>query len=148
MADAANLRYARAAIEETMRLFPPVWVFVRQAVEPDQLGDYDITAGSMVVLSQYITHRHPDLWPDPERFDPERFGPEQSASRHRYAYFPFGGGPRVCLGSHFAMLEAVLAVAIIAQHHGLKLVPGQDIRPRMVGTLRQSGPVLMRVQPR
>ena len=121
-----------------MRLYPPIWVFVRDAYHDDVIGGYHIPAGSMIVLSQYITHRHPDLWEDPERFDPERFRPERARDRPRYAYFPFGGGPRVCLGMHFALLEAVVAVAMLAQRYRLKLIPGQQIEPKMVGTLRPS----------
>ncbi|MHB1417148.1 MAG: cytochrome P450 [Chloroflexota bacterium] len=147
-ADAPNLKYTRMVLDETMRLYPPVWVFVRDAIADDRVGEYAIPAGSMVVLSQYITHRHPAYWPDPERFDPERFGPDQSNDRPRYAYFPFGGGPRTCLGSHFAVLEATLALATIAQRYRLRLLPAEVVEPRMVGTLRPGGKVMMTVEPR
>ncbi len=147
-ADLPKLDYARMIVSETMRLYPPVWIFVRDAVGPDQLGGYDVPAGSMIMLSQYLTHRYPEFWPDPERFDPERFTPGAEETRPRYAYFPFGGGPRVCLGNNFALLEATLAVAMVARRYRLRLVPGQTIRPKMVGTLRPSGPVMMRLAAR
>jgi cytochrome P450 len=100
------------------------------------------------MLSQYLTHRHPEFWPEPERFAPERFGEAVMAGRPRYAHFPFGGGPRVCLGNSFALLEATLAVAMVAQRYRLRLVPGQTITPMMLGTLRPSGPVMMRLEAR
>lgn len=148
MEDAEQLVYTRQVLDETMRLYPPVWVFVRDAIGPDQMGDYTIPAGAMVMLSQYITHRHPEFWENPEVFDPSRFSPERSEGRPRYAFFPFGGGPRVCLGSHFAVLEATLVIAMVAQRYRLRLLPGQRIEPRMVGTLRPSAPVLMRPERR
>jgi cytochrome P450 len=146
--DVTQLEYTRMVVEEAMRLYPPIWVFVRDAYEDDVIGDYHIPAGSMIVLSQYITHRHPDLWQEPERFDPERFRPERAKERPRYAYFPFGGGPRICLGIHFALLEAVVAVAMLAQRYRLRLVHGQHIEPKMVGTLRPSAPVMMTLEQR
>jgi cytochrome P450 len=146
--DVPRLEYTRMVVEEAMRLYPPVWVFVRDAYADDVIGGYHIPAGSMIVLSQYITHRHPDFWEDPDRFDPERFRPGTAKDRPRYAYFPFGGGPRICLGMHFALLEAVVAVAMIAQRYHLRLVPGQRIEPKMVGTLRPGAPVMMTLEPR
>jgi cytochrome P450 len=148
VADLPRLDYARRIVDETMRLYPPVWIYVRDAIGPDQLGGFDVPGGSMIMLSQYLTHRHPDFWPDAERFDPERFTDEAKAGRPRYAYFPFGGGPRVCLGNSFALLEATLAVAMVARRFRLRLVAGQSIRPKMVGTLRPSGPVMMRLESR
>lgn len=146
--DASRLDYTSRVVEEAMRLYPPVWIFVRQSLSEDVLGGYTIPKDSMIVLSQYLTHRHPDLWENPLRFDPDRFTPEGSAGRHRYSYFPFGGGPRICVGNNFAMLEAVLAVAMTAQRFRVRLVPGQDIQPKMVGTLRPNRPVMVTLQPR
>jgi cytochrome P450 len=102
----------------------------------------------MMIFSQYLTHRHPKYWDDPEKFDPERFTPEGEKSRPKFAYFPFGGGPRICIGNNFAMLEAVTAIAMTARRYGIDLVPGQDIRPKMVGTLRPSRPVIVTLEPR
>jgi cytochrome P450 len=143
-----QLTYTEMVVKEAMRLYPPVWVFVRDALGDDEIGGYHIPKGSMMVFSQYLTHRHPAYWDDPEKFDPERFTPEAEKSRPRFAYFPFGGGPRICIGNNFAMLEAVTAVAMTARRYRLDLVPGQDIRPKMVGTLRPSAPVLMTLTPR
>jgi cytochrome P450 len=136
MEDVPNLQYTRMVFEESMRLYPPVWIFVRDAIGPDRIGDTHVPAGSMVVLSQYITHRHPKHWPNPEAFDPERFSPERADERLNYAYFPFGGGPRTCLGDKFAMLEGILVLATIAQRYTLHLLPGHPVEPVAIGTLR------------
>jgi cytochrome P450 len=147
-ADIEKLTYAEMVVKEAMRLYPPVWVFVRDSLDEDEIGSYHIPKGSMMTFSQYLTHRHPKYWDDPEKFDPERFTPEGEKSRPKYAYFPFGGGPRICIGNNFAMLEAVTAVAMTARRYSIKLVPGQDIRPKMVGTLRPSAPVMVTLEPR
>jgi cytochrome P450 len=102
----------------------------------DKLGGYDILKNSMILLSPYTTHRHPAFWEDPEKFDPERFTPERSASRPHYAYFPFGRGPRMCIGSNFAMMEAQLILATMAQRYSLRLVPGHLVVPEVLVTLR------------
>jgi cytochrome P450 len=137
------LAYTRMVVDEAMRLYPPVWIYVRDAAVDDELGGYTIPAGSMIVLSQYLTHRHPELWDRPEAFDPERFTPERSADRHRFAYFPFGGGPRVCIGNSFALQEAVTVLAMTARRFQLRPLPGSAVQPKMVGTLRPDGPVWM-----
>lgn len=146
--DIPQLPYTRMVLDEAMRIYPPIWVFVRDAIADDEIGGYHIPAGSMIVFSQYITHRHPAYWEDPLSFEPERFSPERAKDRPRYAYFPFGGGPRVCIGKEFALLEGVLALAAIGQRYRLRLAPGQSIAPKMVGTLRPNGPVMMRLERR
>lgn len=148
LADLPNLPYARMVVEETMRLYPPAWIFVREPYHDDEISGYHIPAGSMIVLSPYLTHRHPDHWERPEAFEPERFEPEQAAKRHHYAYFPFGGGPRTCIGNNFALQEAHLAVAMIAQRYRLRLCADHDIQPKMMGTLRPAAPVLMQLERR
>jgi len=90
----------------------------------------------LVFLIPFVVHRRPKLWPDPDRFDPGRFAPEHESTRPRFAYIPFGGGPRGCIGNQFAMLEAQLIVATIAQRYRIELVPDQDIRPEPLITLR------------
>jgi cytochrome P450 len=132
----ANLPYTRMVLEETLRLYPPAWVFGRKAVADDEIGGYFIPANSMIVLSPYITHRHPAFWDNPEVFDPERFTPERSASRPHYAYFPFGGGPRMCIGSNFALMEMQLILATVAQRYKLRLVPGHPVEPEALLSLR------------
>ncbi|MCI0579802.1 MAG: cytochrome P450 [Chloroflexi bacterium] len=125
MDDLPHLPTTRLVLEETLRLYPPAWGLMRLSEAADQIGGYDLPARTYVVISPYLTHRHPAFWPDPERFDPERFTPEQIAGRPRYAYIPFGGGPRQCIGNTFAMVEAQLVLATVAQLYRLRLVPGR-----------------------
>jgi len=146
--DLGRLPYTRMVFEESMRLYPPVWAFVRDAIDDDVIGGYRIPAGSMVLTSQYITHRHPDFWDDPDRFVPERFEESRVAQRHPFAYFPFGVGSRTCLGNHFAMMEGVIALAMIAQRYRLRLADGATVEPIAMGTLRPVGVVPMQVEPR
>ena len=113
--DASALERTTMAIKEAMRLYPPAYALGRLAEIEQEIGGYSIPAGSYVVVSQFATHRHPQFWDDAEAFEPARFVPERERERHSHAYFPFGGGPRACIGSHFAMLEAVIAVAVLLQ---------------------------------
>ncbi|MCC6178709.1 MAG: cytochrome P450 [Chloroflexi bacterium] len=147
-ADIPKLKYTTMVIEESMRLYPPAWVIERDALGEDRLGGYYIPPKASVVLSQWVTHRHPDFWENPEGFDPERFSPERSANRHRFAYFPFGGGPRLCVGANFAMMEMQLLLATIAQRYHLELVPGFPVVKEPVITLRPKYGVLMTLRPR
>lgn len=134
--DLGALSYTSMVIQEAMRLFPPVWGLSRLVAEDDEVGGYRVPKGSRVVISQYVTHRHPDFWEEPETFDPERFTPEKSAGRPRYAYFPFSGGPRQCIGNNFAIMEATLILATVARRYRLTLVPGHPIEPEPSFTLR------------
>ncbi len=131
LADVPRLGYTTMVIQEAMRLYPPAWVVSRMARRDDVIGGYQIPAGSTVVISQYVVHRHPDYWEQPEGFDPDRF-----AGRPPAAYFPFGAGPRVCIGSNFAMLEAKLVLAMVAQRYRVDLVPGHVVEPEPLVTLR------------
>ena len=131
-----KLNYTRMVIEEAIRLYPPGWAFARHTVGDDEIGGYRIPANSLIWVSPYVTQRHPDFWENPEKFDPERFTPERSAGRPRFAYFPFGGGPHQCIGNAFAMMEAQLLLATIAQRYHLQLVPGHPVEPKVVLTLR------------
>ena len=110
-ADLPALRHTTMAIKEAMRLYPPAYALGRRAEAQTEIGGHVIPTGSDVLVSQYATHRHPQFWPDAETFDPSRFTPEREQARHPHAYFPFGTGPRACIGSQFAMLEAVTAAA-------------------------------------
>ena len=118
--DLPALDRTRMVLKEALRLYPPAYAFSRLAERDDEIGGYRIPAGSFVVVSQWATHRHPGVWADPEEFRPERFTAEREAERHRYAYFPFGGGPRACIGSHFAMQEAQIALATILQRYRIR----------------------------
>jgi cytochrome P450 len=135
-ADVKRLPYLEMVLNESMRLYPPAWAIGRRAHEAVPLGAYELRAGDATVMPQWVVHRDPELWPDPLRFDPLRFEPAREAARHRFVYFPFGGGPRVCIGDGFAWLEAALLVATIAQRWKLELAPGQNVRPLPRVTLR------------
>jgi cytochrome P450 len=131
-----QLAGTRRVIEESLRLYPPAWGFSRRALNDDEIGGYRVPKGSLVFVIPFVVHRRPRVWPDPDRYDPDRFAPEQVAVRPRFAYIPFSGGPRGCIGSQFAMVEALLIVAAIAQRYRIVLVPGQNIRPEPLITLR------------
>jgi cytochrome P450 len=134
--DIANLRYTRMVIEESMRLYPPAHTFGRQPIAPDEVLGHRIPAGAEVLIMPWLLHRKPQLWDNPDRFDPERFAPERAAARPRFAYLPFGAGPRICIGAAFAMTEAVLILATIAQRYRLHLKPGHPVEPQGLITLR------------
>jgi len=135
-------------LAESMRLYPPAWIVGRRAVGPFEAGGYTIPARSIVLCCQYTMHRDPRWFPDPERFDPERFTPEQQASRPKFSYFPFGGGPRVCIGEQFAWMEGVILLATIAQRWRLRLVPGHPVATQPIITLRPRYGMRMTVENR
>lgn len=139
--DLAALAYTRTVINETLRMTPPSWWLPRSATVDDELDGYHIPAGTMVVIFTYAIHHHPTLWPSPERFIPERFSTEEAASRHRLAFMPFGAGQRVCIGKEFALMEAVLVLAMFLQRCTLRPVPGINPQPRIGMTLRPKGEV-------
>ncbi|MGE0178661.1 MAG: cytochrome P450, partial [Sphingomonas sp.] len=124
----------RAILEESMRLYPPVPRFDRQAVAADRLGDAEVTPGDIVSIWPWLLHRHRALWNDPDAFDPERFKP--AASRHRFQYLPFGGGPRVCVGARFATTEAITVLAHWLARWRFAPMPGREVRPSGMVTLR------------
>lgn len=147
IADLPNLPFTEQLLKETLRLYPPAWFISRNAIDEDDIGGYPIPAGSLVSVSTYLTHRHPDFWPHPHQFDPDRFTPQAEAARHRYAYLPFGGGPRLCIGNNFAMTEATLILATLAPHFRLTLAASQPILPDPLITLRVKGHLPMTVTP-
>ncbi|HTR62534.1 MAG TPA: cytochrome P450, partial [Candidatus Binataceae bacterium] len=134
--DLANLNYTGMVIDEAMRLYPPVWAIGREAIEADEIMGCRIPKGGNIMASQWLAHRHPAFWENPERFDPERFSAERAAGRPRYAYFPFGGGPRMCIGNIFALTEAQLVLATVAQRYRLRLAPHHPIELQPLITLR------------
>jgi cytochrome P450 len=131
-----GLSYTRMVIEESMRLYPPVHTIAREALADDTLAGLRVPKGSAVLISPWVLHRHRRLWRDPGRFDPERFSPEQAAAHARFSYLPFGGGRRICIGAAFAMAEATLLLATIAQRFRLRLLSGHPVEPQGLITLR------------
>lgn len=134
--DIASLHYTRMVIEESMRLYPPAHTIARQAIKRDEVLGHRIAAGTPILIMPWLIHRKPQLWENPERFDPERFAPERAAERPRFAYIPFGAGSRICIGAAFAMTEAILILATIAQRYRLHLKRGHPVEPQGLITLR------------
>ncbi len=144
--DLAALPYTRRVLEESLRLYPPAWIVGRRALGADRLGDTEIPAGSVLAMSPYVVHRHPAYWAEPDRFDPDRFTKNQVAGRKPFAYFPFGGGPRLCIGHNMALIEAQLVLATAARRFDVLPVPGHHVEPERLFTLRPRGglPLLLR----
>jgi cytochrome P450 len=136
-ADLPRLPYTLQVTKETMRLYPPGWLLNRRALRSLEIGGYAVQKGQPVMVSAYTIHRRPDYFPDPEWFDPDRFLPENEKRLPRHAYMPFGAGPRICIGNHFALMEAHLILATLLQRVGFTLVPCQQIAPVGYMTLRQ-----------
>ena len=134
--DVPHLRYTEMVLAESMRLYPPAWAQVRQSLADFQLGDYFLPAGTTVVMSQWVMHRSSEYFPDPQRFDPERFRSEAKAGRPKFAYFPFGGGARQCIGEAYAWMEGALVLATLLQRWHFRLVAGQTFHPQSLITLR------------
>jgi cytochrome P450 len=144
-ADLDALPYITGVFREALRLYPSGSIITRNAVAATVIDGHRVPAGADVVLSPFVTHRHPGHWDDPERFDPRRFDPQREKTRHRYAWFPFGGGPRACIGRHFSMLESVLSLAMAIRDHELTAIDEQV--PVKAGiTLQTQGPVRVRVR--
>ncbi|HYE16418.1 MAG TPA: cytochrome P450 [Pyrinomonadaceae bacterium] len=134
--DVPSLPFTERVVAETMRLYPPAWAIGRLAIEDHEAGGYLVPRGALVLVSQYVTHRDARFFPDPERFDPDRFTPEAKAERPQFAYFPFGGGPRRCIGEGFAWMEATLLLAALAGRWRVRLLPGRTVRTQPLITLR------------
>lgn len=135
--DVPKLKYLGAVIRETLRIYPPAWLFARQALEPQQLAGHVFIPGEVVLIVPYITQRLSTLWKNPNTFDPERFAADQStdAAAWKYTYLPFGAGPHVCIGNHFALLEATLVLALMMQRGRLEVPKPQEVRAKMGATL-------------
>ncbi|MFC9701033.1 cytochrome P450 [Streptomyces sp. NPDC056943] len=146
-ADLDSLPYVTRVLKEAMRLFPAAPVIGRRAVAATEIDGVTIPAGADVIVAPWVTHRHPAYWEDAERFDPDRFTPEAEAARPRYAWFPFGGGPRACIGQHFSMLESVVALAMLLQRYEFEAVDAEvPVAPAI--TLQAAGPARCRLRPR
>lgn len=147
-ADLPRLPYLKQVVQESMRLYPPVWGIARRATEETEFGGYRIPAGAYLSITMYALHRHPAYWPDPERFDPERFAPARSKSRHSYAYLPFAAGPRACIGAGMAMLEIQLVLAQLLQRFRVRPLAGHPVVPLPVVTFKPRYGIPVNVQPR
>ncbi|MGW5555894.1 cytochrome P450 [Micromonospora sp. NPDC003944] len=143
--DLHRLRYTAMVIEEAIRLYPPVWILPRRATDDDEIGGYHVPAGADVLICPYTLHRHPQFWEEPDRFDPERFDPERAGGRPRYAYIPFGAGPRFCVGSNLGMMEATIVLATLIRDLDLMTVPGRRVVPEPMLSLRVRGGLPMTV---
>jgi cytochrome P450 len=146
--DLPRLAYTEMVFAESMRLYPPAWVLGRRAIRDCEVGGYALPAGSLVLLSQFVMHRDARFYADPERFDPERWTPEAKAARPPFSYFPFGGGPRRCIGEGFAWMEGVLVIAALAQNWRLRPVPGHPVELQPVVTLRPRHGIRMTLERR
>jgi cytochrome P450 len=146
VADAPQLQVTRGAIQEAMRLYPPIWILPRHVVARDEIGGFRIPARSSVLLCPYVTHRHPDFWQSPESFDPDRFTPERMAGRPKEAYIPFLSGPHQCIGNEFALLAMQTIVARVLQEFDVSLRPGQVIKPVASLGLWPDGPVWLTIK--
>jgi cytochrome P450 len=147
-ADLPKLQYTDRVIRETLRLYPPAWRIFRRTEEPLEVGEYVLPAGANIVLSQWVTQRDPRWFSEPDRFHPDRWSEEAAAKLPRFAYFPFGGGPRVCIGAGFAMMEATLLLATIAQRFRMLLAPAQRIEPLASITLRPKNGIHVQLEER
>jgi cytochrome P450 len=145
VADLSHLPYTEMIVKETMRLYPPAPGFSREPIQDIELAGYTVPKGSLFLMSSYAMHHNPQYFPEPEQFIPERFTPENEQARHKYAYLPFGGGPRVCIGNNFALMEARLVLAAMAQRVELGLTPGQVVEPQQLVTLRPKRSIQMKV---
>ncbi len=146
--DLFKLRYTRMVVDEVLRVYPPTPLLGRQTLEDDVIGGYAIPARSMVIPMPYLVHRHPSAWHDGDRFDPERFAAEAVEQRPKFAYIPFASGPRVCLGNNFALLEMVLALAMVAARYRLELASATELLPEYTGTIRPNHPVMIKISRR
>ena len=145
---ADRLIVAKAVIEEALRLYPPIAALSREAIEPDTLGNMSVEPRSLIVISPYVLHRHRRLWSEPDTFDPSRFLPEARSAIPRFAYLPFGIGPRTCIGSSFALQEAAIVLAVLTCHFDMRLSPGADVWPLQRITLRPANGLPMEIRER
>jgi len=143
--DFARLNYTEMVLTEAMRLYPPAWTLGRRALNDYRVGQYVIPANSIVLMSPWVMHHDARYFPEPFKFDPDRWKPEAREARPKFSYFPFGGGPRVCIGEQFAWMEGVLLIATIAQRWKMQLEPDQVIKPKPMITLRPAGGMRMQL---
>ncbi len=147
-ADLPNLHYTRQVLDEALRLYPPVPALVRRVVRPTTLNGCEIPAGSRALISIYNSHRHPNFWRGPTRFEPERFSAERKASHHDLAYIPFGAGQHKCIGNNLALIEGTLLLAMVAQRYEFGLVPGRRVEREVAVTMRPREGLYVNLRPR
>lgn len=145
--DLSALPYLDQVVNEVLRVYPPIWGFTRDLVDDDEIAGFHIPGGSSVFVSPYVTHRHPEFWSNPDAFDPENFGP-QAPDHHKFAFFPFGGGMRKCIGFQTALLQMRVVVAILAQHFDLNALPGHPIVRGALISLRPLDGIRLIIKPR
>ncbi len=145
--DLERLTYTGMVLDESLRLFPPAWTLGRRAIGEDEIGGYYVAPQTVIAICIYALHRHSGFWENPEAFEPERFLPERSAGQNKFAYIPFGAGPRQCIGNNFGLMEACLVIACVAQQFELHLLPGIDVQPQALFVLRPSRDLMMSLHP-
>ncbi len=146
-ADLEKMPYLGQVFHESLRVYPPAWIIGRRAIGEDVLGGYYVAPETVLAICTYTLHRHPDFWEDPEVFDPERFAPENAAMQRKFAYLPFGGGPRQCIGNSFGIMEACLILAQVSQQFELHLMPGIVVQPQAIFVLRPNRDLMMSLHP-
>ena len=145
---AQKLSYTKRVLQESMRLYPPVWSVSRIATQDNVLNDFLIPKNAYLYLSIYAVHRHPDFWENPDQFDPDRFSTQRMETQHKQAYLPFGAGPHICIGREFAMLSMQLIVAQLVKKYQFHLVPGFIVEKEPLITLRPKFGMQLRVSDR
>jgi cytochrome P450 len=146
--DLAQLPYTKMVVEESLRVYPPIWGYTRDTVADDEIEGYSIPKGSTIFLAPYATHRHPSVWEDPETFDPERFAPGRADSYPPFSYFPFGAGSRKCIGFHLALLQMQLVTAMVSQRYRVEMVPGHPVEYGRMVALRPAHGIRVTLHPR
>jgi cytochrome P450 len=134
--DLERMPLMTAVFQESLRIYPPGWGELREAISADEINGFAVPRKALIILCQWVTHRHPDFWDEPDRFMPQRFMGSVAERRHRFAYFPFGGGPRICIGMQFSMMEGPLILATVLQRFRIELVPDHPVVPDPTFTLR------------
>ncbi len=147
VADMPQLPYTEWVVSESMRLYPPVWMMGRRAIADFEMGGYSFPAGTFFGMSQWVLHHMPELWDDADTFKPERWNPTEAKKAPQWAYFPFGGGPRICIGMPFAQLEAKVLLITILQHYRPRLVPGFQVELQPLITLRPKHGLRLLLEP-
>ena len=147
-ADLPRIPYLQRVVQEALRLYPPIWCYTRRSEQEHEFGDYTLPAKAHVGVLVYALHRHPEFWPDPERFDPDRFHPSRSKNRHFYSYLPFAAGPRTCVGGGLAMLQIQLVLAQILQRFRIHPLPDHPVEPVARVTLEPRNGIPVTLTPR